>query len=372
MKKDAHYFAVLAFARATGFKKETAQTIAFASQFVDDAKINFIELKNENLYNFQHDIINEKQSLYGMSTCHSYFRIKTLNYSSMINNTCAFHFVSGCNGKNFIRKLRCKEESPIIVKIMEEALKENDLVKFGLVLHPYADTFSHQGFSGLLSKVNDVKYVKAHTDVYDVLSDKIASIGKKISPAKFDEIFDKLMPTYGHGQVLEYPDLPYLEWSYRYEFTDEHTLTYKFSKPIDNKKRFVRAFQNIKLFLEKFLARYPEFKENNMNFNNFDLLYNILVQEKSDKNRIINWRKKMIKYNLFKKGDKELYYDKNLWLKIAFKNFDNKKFNNRKIKSIDINTEFSNSNWYKFYKAVIWYKEKFFKYSKEQGLNIYN
>ena len=39
MKIDAHYYALLAFARAIGFKKECAHRIAYASQFVDDAKI---------------------------------------------------------------------------------------------------------------------------------------------------------------------------------------------------------------------------------------------------------------------------------------------------------------------------------------------
>ena len=41
--------------------------------------------------------------------------------------------------------------------ILKAALKEGDPIKLGITLHAYADTFSHQGFSGILSKVNDVE-----------------------------------------------------------------------------------------------------------------------------------------------------------------------------------------------------------------------
>ena len=35
MKKDAHFYALLAMARSVGIEKETAHKIAYASQFVD-------------------------------------------------------------------------------------------------------------------------------------------------------------------------------------------------------------------------------------------------------------------------------------------------------------------------------------------------
>jgi len=46
LKKDAHFYAVLALSRACGFKKKSANDIAYASQFVDDAKINLINFAN--------------------------------------------------------------------------------------------------------------------------------------------------------------------------------------------------------------------------------------------------------------------------------------------------------------------------------------
>ena len=161
MQLDAHYYAVLAFARGCGFKKDAAHTIAYASQYVDDARINHIVVKKELNDLPEYDEIKDGSTHFiNMATCHQYEWLKTLNYSAMMNNTCAFHFVPGCedsHGDSFVRKLRCKERSRVIEHIVEETLDDEDLVKFGMVLHPYADTFSHQGFDGFLSKVNNIR-----------------------------------------------------------------------------------------------------------------------------------------------------------------------------------------------------------------------
>lgn len=152
MKIDAHYYAVLAFARAIGFNKDSAYQVAYASQFVDDAKINLMYLKEDPGANVKNDVFDGRHLFMNMATCHSYTRVKTFNYDSMINNTCAFHFVPGCEGKKFSEKLRCKEDSEVTKNIINKALEQPDPIKLGIVLHAYADTFSHQGFSGLLSK----------------------------------------------------------------------------------------------------------------------------------------------------------------------------------------------------------------------------
>ena len=160
MKKDAHYYALLAMARSVGIEKETAHKIAYSSQFVDDAKINKITLADDNpkaiLSGIKKDF-DDSEKIINAATCHDYFIVNTFNYGAMINNTTAFHFVPGCDGKSFVKKMRCKKESPIIMDILKAALKEGDPIKLGITLHAYADTFSHQGFSGILSKVNDVE-----------------------------------------------------------------------------------------------------------------------------------------------------------------------------------------------------------------------
>ena len=146
MKKDAHYYALLAMSRSVGIEKETAHKIAYASQFVDDAKVNKITLAADNPSDLLSQLGDE---IINAATCHSYSDLSTYNYSSMTANTSAFHFVPGCEGRNFPKKMRCKKESKIIKSIVEEAVNNADPIKLGITLHAYADTFSHQGFSGI-------------------------------------------------------------------------------------------------------------------------------------------------------------------------------------------------------------------------------
>jgi len=370
MIKDAHYYAVLAFARACGFKKDSAYSIAYASQFVDDAKINHIILK-EKPANIEVIYLDEKPSLFNMATCHSYFRIKTFNFSAMINNTSAFHFVPGCEGNSFVKKMRCKENKQVINYILRDAKEDDDLVKLGMVLHPFADTFAHQGFSGIVSKVNDICECKTDTKVAGLIVHKISKFLKWFWKKKFDRLLDSAMPAYGHGQAMQYPDLPYLKWSYKYDYSDEFSEKLERSDN-DNKERFRRAFENIKEHLEEYLKKHPEYKDDKINFIDFNILYDVLLKRGSDKKRINNWKKIFLRMNLFLESDKAYEYDKNFWLKNAFSNFDETSFNNRKVTDVVLVDEFNNTNWYKFYKAVKWYKEKFFKYCKEEGLDIPN
>jgi hypothetical protein len=370
MQIDAHYYAVLAFARACGFKKEAAFKIAYASQFVDDAKINHIII-NGNLENIEYDIIDDKPAFFNMATCHHYFKIKSLNYSSMINNTSAFHFVPGCKGKNFIKKMRCQQDSIIIGKIFKDALLEEDPVKLGVALHPYADTFVHQGFSGLISKVNDIKKVKLYSNHFRILEYIIVTIIQKfIKKSRYDAFFDQFMPAYGHGQALTYPDLPFLKWSYEYDYSDEFSESYKSSGIIDNKQRFQVAFEKIKQYLQTYLENHPQYKDNNIKFDNFDILFETLKAKKWYVKRKTNWRKLLLKYGFFEKHDQELKYNDYLWLKQSFSNFKKKKFKKRKVTDAILSDDFNESSWYKFYLAVKWYKELFFKYCFIEGLDI--
>ncbi len=370
MKKDAHYYAVLAYARAVGFQKEAAQIIAHSSQFVDDSKINHIVYRG-NINHIEHDIIDNKSAFFNMATCHSYFKIKTFNFSAMTNNTCAFHFVPGCDGNSFVKKLRCKEESPVILKILEEAKKENNLVKFGMVLHPYADTFSHQGFSGLLSKVNDIREIRTKTKIAGVFTHKISKILKWFYKSKFDKLLDSGMPAYGHGQALEYPDLPYLIWSYKYDYSDQFSEAIKISEN-DNPVRFRNAFEKIKEHLEDFLGKHTEFKDDDLDFQEFEKLDNTLLKKGNDKKRIKNWRKIIAELGLFNESDLALQYNEIHWLEQAFSNFEKKKFEQRKVESAILSDNFEKSYWYEFYQAVKWYKKLFFAFCEKEGLKIPN
>ena len=373
MKVDAHYYAVLAFARACGFTKEAAYQVAYASQYVDDAIVNLIYISGDT-EGVDHETIDGKPCFFNMATCHNYLRINTFNYSSMMNNTTAFHFVPGCEGKGFTKRLRCKEESPVIKKIMKEALKEKDLIRFGITLHPFADTFSHQGFSGLLSKVNNIRDLKAESDIPWELTDQLAKVvrfftgGKR---SKFDKFVDSALPAYAHAQALEYPDFPYIKWSYKYDKSEGYADMFSHTGSIDNKERYRRAFERIREHLESYLAKHPLYSDPAVTYKNYSRLFKALLAFKSDTGRIKNWQKLLVDEKLFsKKDEKYLNYDKNRWMDEAFANFDKKTFNARTVDKGILSRKFKDSHWYRFYGAVKWYKELFFAYCDSEKLHI--
>lgn len=281
MKIDAHYYAVLAFARAIGFNKDSAYQVAYASQFVDDAKINLMYLKEDPGADVKHDVFDGQHLFLNMATCHSYTRVKTFNYDAMINNTCAFHFVPGCEGKKFSEKLRCKEDSEVTKNIINKALEQPDPIKLGIVLHAYADTFSHQGFSGLLSKANDIQDCKPISDLPLDWRDIAYKIGKFfVKKDMMDKLLDKGLPAYGHGQAAWLPDLPYLTWAYTYDPSSKFFVIHEGKTKIENPLRFERAFKKIKIHLETFLEKHPKFRDPDFDFQEFDVLFDTLTEKK--------------------------------------------------------------------------------------------
>ena len=370
MKIDAHYYAILGFCRACGFRKASAYDIAYASQFVDDAKINHVVLSENPPEGISFRKIDGKPSFFNMATCHSYTRMKTFNYSAMIGNTTAFHFVPGCEGNIFPKKLRCKEESPIIKRILEDVLEDGDPIKLGIALHAYADTFSHQGFSGLLSKVNDINDCRAESKIPWTFSDLAARGVHWFTKDRFDRLFDSALPAYGHGQALEYPDLPFVTWSYYYDYSDEFSTAYKFSEKIHNPERYARAFKGITRDLMRFLQKYPEYREKDLDEGGLLRLFETLLQAGTNKQRIKNWKRLLVSAGYFDKGEEPLDYSGERWLGKAFSDYDKKRFKERKVEGAILSKDFAESEWYRYYLGVHWYKKKFFSYCAEAGLEI--
>ena len=373
MKTDAHYYGVLAFSRACGFTKQHAWDVAYASQYVDDAKINQIAVSGKPSASVQTHMkpIKDQLTFFDMATCHSYEKVKTFNYSSMINNTVAFHFVPGCDGPNFPKKMRCRERGgagAILDEMLAEMMARGNLFELGIVLHAYADTYSHQGFSGLLSKVNDIKDCEIKNRSGRILDTlPVAARWLKI---KFFELIDEVIPAYGHAQALSYPDLPYLCWAFSYDPTDDFDEKCEPSSTIKNADRFRAAFKSIREILEKFLEQHPGYRDPSVRFDNFAVLYDSLVAKKSDRKRIKLWIDTMKSQKLFAEDDPMLSYNENQWLKSAFANFNKKQFNHRSVEDAILANQFEQSKWFSFYKAVRWYKSRFFYHCRQAGVDI--
>jgi hypothetical protein len=289
MKKDAHFYALLVIARSVGIEKESAHKIAYASQFVDDAKVNIITLADDNPAAIL-SALDDSDKIINAATCHSYSDLSTYNYSSMTANTSAFHFVPGAEGDNFPKKMRCKKESKIIKAIIEKAVNTADPIKLGITLHAYADTFSHQGFSGIASKVNDVEEVRADNQIqlsiFQLLREKRwQEIGTRFSTFVSELRRDKIIPAYGHDQVYSYPDIPYLEWRYKYDATADFSSQYRVSR-VKNKERFIEAFRKIKEILQEFLENNEQYRDDSIAEVDYEEFNSILTARKVEEERI--------------------------------------------------------------------------------------
>lgn len=84
----------------------------------------------------------------------------------------------------------------------------------------------------------------------------------------------------------------------------------------------------------------------------------------------------MITYGFFE--ETELYgkagaaydFNEDRWLEDTFANYDDEKFHQRMVSEAELAPDFVNSNWYKYYLAVEWYKNEFFDQCSDQGLEI--
>jgi len=377
MEISSHYYALLALCRTCGINKETSHKIAYASQFVDDAKINCLSgddgFKIENI-----------------ATCHSYSKIRTFNYEAMILNTVSFHFPPGCEGEHFADKLVCKENSEVINEIVKQSVDvgsesaEGKPEVFGMLMHIYADTFAHQGFSGLLSKVNDIEHlddsgILIHQDGWkSVIPFWWGRMIRGLKKLKAEPDFDDFMPAYGHGQAGHCPDIPYLKWSYEYSHDRCEADVNSKVLHIDNIQRFKRAFESIQTYLEKYLERNPDFKDPDFNSIHKEKalikFFEILKAKETTSSKIKSWQNFMVNNNFYNKSeDKEiLEYDELLWIKELIYDYDESTdiHKDRKVSNVKLLEGYINSSWVNYVVGVKWYKQMLMDSCKPRGLDI--
>lgn len=202
MQIDFHHAVSYTVARLAGFVHDEARIIAYASQYVDDCR-------HRGIVNFR--------------TGYTYYRLASSQEFTDFIHVCdvkddcrvwvPFHFLPGNAGdeagagldRTPMERLRCTPDSPLASDMWtacyESRGQANALHRLGITCHVYEDTFAHCWFAGVLDKINTVSDLKH----------KVEGI-----KALFENIESKLVQAVplGHGAVLKFPDLPFLEWSY--------------------------------------------------------------------------------------------------------------------------------------------------------------
>jgi hypothetical protein len=203
MQIDFHHAVAYVVARLAGFGHSDSCTIAYASQYVDNAT-------NKGTIHFDNGS--------------TYVRIASAHDVFDIDNNCKndedfavwvpFHFLPGNNGLGTgeidesgyqIRRLICTPDSPLANDMWAACRSTigapNSLHRLGITAHVYMDTFAHQLFAGIRHDVNlvfDLEHIEPTcAELLEQLKGLVADALKL-----------------GHGAALTDPDLPFLKWQY--------------------------------------------------------------------------------------------------------------------------------------------------------------
>ncbi len=249
MQIDFHHAATYVIARYANFGHREAALVAYCAQYVDDAtNAGTISFSNGALY-------TRIASAHGM--------LDYRNFDKLANHHCwiPFHFLPGNGGKpmgenpggTFIQKIICRPNSHIAQDMVRTCILDQDqlygLHRLGVTMHVYADTWAHQGFAGVNHKVNDIRALDDQDNPDEGFLDRLKDyFGDRFDRAASEFVGDAL--PLGHGAALSYPDMPYLEWSYR--DADGNKVKR------DNPTAFLEAAEQMCIAMQRYRVRNPD------------------------------------------------------------------------------------------------------------------
>jgi len=259
MQKDFHYCMIKVLSRIANFTEDEAQIIAYASQYVDDA----VEHKKIKIKNVPSDIVYPRyqDDLFDpICTAHKGIQYLTgLDKDVQRKVYIPFHFVpikkfdgkdkwnyvyTTSPGNAFAHELMDNAAAELKnVKKEDKRKREQKLVKLGIALHTFADTWAHQKFSGRNSpRDNDIERIHLLKD------------GKWEQLPLLDRLKLNVLPDVGHAEALDFPDLTHLTWKYEHDYSGIEINR-------DNTNIFLDAAQTIFLLLCDITGESPNWKK---------------------------------------------------------------------------------------------------------------
>jgi hypothetical protein len=205
MEKDFHYYTIFKLASLAGFSKPDAQTIAYASQYVDNStesepirpfEDQYFETARTAHYNLEGFTWNVQKKIY----MPFHFLPSTIRWESPAT---FFYITQPATGE------KSELASRLVADALTEPIKRFRLIRLGVALHAVADTFSHFGFSGRQHNENNVGTIE--------FKEK-----GKWEPRFFETHADLFVPRIGHMEAFKFPDQPWLLW--RYEDNNGNTI----------------------------------------------------------------------------------------------------------------------------------------------------
>lgn len=220
MQIDFHYCVVKVLAIKSGLAESEAQTIAYASQFVDDAvdsrKIRLLSDPEIDYPRYTDKYFDP------VRTAHEGFQfLKALKKAVQRKVYISFHFIPPeiYNSKHEFEYRTCAN-APLARRMVTYSIEQlhkcqpyertQKLIKLGIALHSYADTWAHQGFSGRLnSKDNNIERIELWKN-------------RQWSRLPFLEQLEyNAFPNVGHAEAFHFPDQSFRVWRYRHCHSNE-------------------------------------------------------------------------------------------------------------------------------------------------------
>ena len=254
MNKEFHYYCIRVLSQMAGFPKDDAQTIAYASQYADDAS-EHKAIKIADVPQLIDYPRYEGNTFDPICTAHAskswfvklwkwarfYLKPKVQRKIIMV-----FHFIPPIakqgNGDQEKFDFVTQKNSSLANELIDDALGylknavinteayEFGLVKTGLALHTYSDTWAHCGFSGRHSSIeNDIEDIK--------IKDR-----KQFSPVDVGKtIISYFAPDVGHCEAGLLPDTTNTHWKASY--SDKRKRPRRINR--HNTKEFIDAAEII-------------------------------------------------------------------------------------------------------------------------------
>ena len=292
MQLDFHYSTIRILAEKAGFSPKDAQIIAYASEFVDDATEHKKMKIKGNLK------INSPRfdGTYFDPVCSAHKGLQFItDFKKSVQEKIymCFHFLPPKIYKegekySYITRPRGEIAELVLNNALNLLVNESEkyrtknLIKLGVALHSYADTWAHQGFSGRhSSEDNDID------DIAIFKNNKWEKIGI------IKQFEQNILPDIGHAEAIGYPDTSYMRWRYKNDFS---------GKIIER--------NNLDIFIEASTTIFNILSEFNNNKTKFSEFESRLIKCFS----LIN-DSKQEKFEFYKKTFPEIgfYYNSNQW-----------------------------------------------------------
>ncbi|MCI8964127.1 MAG: hypothetical protein HFG37_10525 [Eubacterium sp.] len=244
MNINFHYYLVKAMSIEAGLSEDEAQIVALTSQMVDDVTPNFfkgekvptqkgkmlkIYVENQPPKYFRENaMVGEAGHYYYefLPSITSFGLSDARKEFYQLESVMPFHFFvenytenpadrSILRTKPALRGSYLHNAIDAIVDSMvqdqeagDDSKRLGDLVQFGMLLHVFADTFAHDGFSGSLGWENEAKII----NIYEAGLQERGREG-------IEHFSDRLgsLTACGHGQLAHLPDVCSATFWYRYK-----------------------------------------------------------------------------------------------------------------------------------------------------------